>query len=68
MQEEIIELREKVAAFINSNDHLKKENIKKEVKIIIQAKNISEMEGDRSCWLRQHIGSIIEKKSWRKTW
>ena len=44
----------------NSNDRLKKENIKKEVTIIIQEKNIREMEGDQRCLLRQNIGTIIQ--------
>ena len=60
MEQENIQLREKVTALTNSNDRLKKENIKKEVTIIIQEKNIREMEGDQRCLLRQNIGTIIQ--------
>ena len=67
MEQENIQLRQKVDALTNSNDHLKKEVIKKEVKIIIQAKNIKEMQGDRSCLLRQHIGTILEKNKLKET-
>ena len=63
MEQENLELRKMVAALTNSNDHLRKEVIKKEVRIIILEKNLSEMEGDRSCLLRQHIGTIVENKS-----
>ena len=62
MQQENTQLRQKVAALTNSNDHLRKEVITKEVRLIILEKNIKEMEGDRSCILRQHIGTIVEKK------
>merc|ERR1719427_2430831 len=60
MEEENLELRKKVAALTNNNDHLRKEVVTKEVRIIILEKNIKEMEGDRSCLLRQHIGTIVE--------
>ena len=62
MEQENLELRKMVAALTNSNDHLRKEVIKKEVRIIILEKNLSEMEGDRSCLLRQHIGTMVENK------
>ena len=61
-----MELREKVAALTNSVDLLKKESIKKEVRIIILEKNINEMEGDRSCLLRQHIGTIVQNNNLKK--
>ena len=62
-----MELREKVAALTNSVDLLKKESIKKEVRIIILEKNINEMEGDRSCLLRQHIGTIVQNNNLKKS-